>query len=1373
MGTTIHQLRAIVTSDIKGFLSGMGQVSRATVSLRQQWKDTANAVASAATRITAAVTGIGVYAAKSFADFEDVMVEVGAITRTLGTKDFKALGDAALEMGAKTRYTSTEAAQALKQLALAGLGVEQAITALPPTLQLAASAGISIAQAAGIAAKTMKAMGLEATQLAHVNDVLVSTFTRSNTDLVQLSEGLKHAAPLAHALGVSLEDVTAVLAKMADAGFQGEMGGTAIRNIMSRLAGAVPKAVGELSRMGITTLDTTGKMRPLLDILQDIENAGLTAGEVMKIFGQRGGPQLLALLEVGVGAIKDFSKETEKAGGVADRMMKARMASLKGQWYELTSVIDNLFIEMGGDIAPILKKLIDETEKWVVANKPEIIKTMSTALRSMIDTLRDLFKWLQDNRKELWGVAGAFANVIKWIAEFLAQRPALMAFLIALKIGGLLGINNALWQMGGLLASVISSLWRGVAAWRAWAVAATAAKAASAGIGAAGAAAGAGAAYRGAGPLAMWAAGKFGLAGSAASGAGMFAPVAGALTALAAKAAVVTAAFAVIVAKLGILESVLVSWQKKANEISNIKMQERGRQFVDDAQAKRIQDIRNVRGEREKTEGKDPGAGSTIDLLNEELEKEKKDLVDRQQRARKAAEELEQAIQANLNAENGAERTRTEALVEQKQSALLGANTGAGNVARQVENLKKAITEEASDMFNNIRDQISNKGLRTAFTQQMTALTDQFNNGALSAEQFKTAVENLTTNLKKAAEDSAGTKPFQDLAKTKRRMQEGLDDKGNPLPGGVSSGVDFKNFDKLKSTLSQLNTLDKLWAEQLAHEAETEMAIVEEMRRNQGASQAVLDAESMLNRQLIQMEGEAHRAVSAIVGDKLTAKQKEQGLQRRKDATTGYEGFEEQLSEVIDTAGGIAGGGLQNIGRDVVEKLASGVEGATKDMQAQFVKDFVALQAKGPQAFMEGIEELTLKFVEDAEKLKKNAEELAEAMKELEGPEGLDQKIKELKARGVDDPAFSELEKLKQLARENKIDSGEFNQRVGRLDTSISGGQAAREGAGESVSGVLESAKQQAEEFNKEFAQKWIAGIQKTMNEGLATFNKGLEALQKEFLETDMSTDEFNRRLKLLKDELDKTGQSALDAALKEQRLAIIRGDFSSLDPQKALQDRWFAFQMSRWNAWIDSIFQAQLQMMGFGNLMQSANQGLQQFGNGLNHLSNGMSDWFEHNFGGGGGGGAGGPDISGGLAAWNSVAGKISSLMNEIAGLTQILQLKNVTESRKMEVRNQIAAIQEQIDYLSKPPPPMFVGVSQDPFFKDPGIVGGSGASSGQSGLNGIAQGGKTKAGYNGPLVTNNFPNVNRFTSAEASKVFDAMEQEARRRGKRFLGDG
>ena len=171
--------------------------------------------------ITALVTAAAAIAKPlfDFGKFEQKMVEVKAITGAT-VEQFKALIAIAMKMGAVTVHTAVNAADGLKYLSMAGLNVIESITALPSVLDLATVGMLSLGTAADIATNVMTGMGLIATDLAHVTDVLGNTFTSSNTTLEELGTAMAYAAPLARAMNVSIDESIAALGLLGNAGIK-------------------------------------------------------------------------------------------------------------------------------------------------------------------------------------------------------------------------------------------------------------------------------------------------------------------------------------------------------------------------------------------------------------------------------------------------------------------------------------------------------------------------------------------------------------------------------------------------------------------------------------------------------------------------------------------------------------------------------------------------------------------------------------------------------------------------------------------------------------------------------------------------------------------------------------------------------------------------------------------------------------------------------------------------------------------------------------------------------------------------------------------------------------------------------------------------
>ena len=296
---------------------------------------------------------IGRELVRSFVAFEGALARTGAITQaTAGQMQF--MTDVARELGRTTIFTAREAANALTFLAMSGLSVEESTTALPGVLTLAASAGIDLATSADLATNVLTGMGLAVEDLARVNDVLTKTFISSNTNLIQLGEALKIAGPVAKAAGLSLEETSAAMAVMAKAGFRASLAGTALRGAIVKMLTPTGEAQRIINQLGIEFTDSAGNLRPFVNIIRDLEESGITAGQAMTVFGLRAGPAMLALVSQGSGALQGLQRELENSGGTAETIAKRMQDTFGGQLTRLSSAMEGMKISLGEALAPAI-----------------------------------------------------------------------------------------------------------------------------------------------------------------------------------------------------------------------------------------------------------------------------------------------------------------------------------------------------------------------------------------------------------------------------------------------------------------------------------------------------------------------------------------------------------------------------------------------------------------------------------------------------------------------------------------------------------------------------------------------------------------------------------------------------------------------------------------------------------------------------------------------------------------------------------------------------------------------------------------------------------------------------------------------------------
>ena len=235
-----------------GKLASIGTASMATLG-----------VAAAA----AGVAIVGAFAVKSvqaFIQFEDQMIRTKAILgdRGLGG-EAERLESKVRDIGKTTRFTAMQVAEAAQQFALAGISVSEMVDdkALDGLVQLSIAAGVDVKTAAGIAIASVKGFRLEMSDMGRVNDVLVKTFTSTNTTIETLGESLKMAAPVAAAAGISIEETAAAIGALGNAGIQGTMAGTGLRMAINKLlrpSAEARKSMAKLGMDGILTLQPAG-----------------------------------------------------------------------------------------------------------------------------------------------------------------------------------------------------------------------------------------------------------------------------------------------------------------------------------------------------------------------------------------------------------------------------------------------------------------------------------------------------------------------------------------------------------------------------------------------------------------------------------------------------------------------------------------------------------------------------------------------------------------------------------------------------------------------------------------------------------------------------------------------------------------------------------------------------------------------------------------------------------------------------------------------------------------------------------------------------------------------------------------------------------
>lgn len=290
-------------------------------------------------------------------------MRVKAISGSTG-KEFEALSQQAKDLGASTSFSASEAAMGMENLASAGFSTSQIMSAMPGLLNLAASDALDLGTAADIAASTLNGFGLEASEAAHVADVLARAAADTNAGITDTGMAMKFIAPVASAMNISLEETTAAIGLLANAGIQGSSAGTVLRSALSHLAKPSKEAATLMEELGFNAYDAQGKMLPLKSIIGNLQNSmeGLTDEQkqnaLVTMFGTEALSGMLALISAGPEQLEDLTNSLINSDGAAQEMAETMQDNFKGAWDEFTSAAEGAAIAVGEALLPSLTEIM-------------------------------------------------------------------------------------------------------------------------------------------------------------------------------------------------------------------------------------------------------------------------------------------------------------------------------------------------------------------------------------------------------------------------------------------------------------------------------------------------------------------------------------------------------------------------------------------------------------------------------------------------------------------------------------------------------------------------------------------------------------------------------------------------------------------------------------------------------------------------------------------------------------------------------------------------------------------------------------------------------------------------------------------------------
>ena len=360
------------TASYEAAMTRAGSTARTVASGMENTGRKSALIASGMTAAGLAVAAFGVAAVKMAADFDQQMSTVQANTGATSAQ-MDQLRAAAIEAGASTVYSATDSADAINDLGKAGMSVTDILTGgLSGALNLAASDGMAVGDAAEYMANALSMFHLKGSQASQVADTLAAGAGKAVGNVSDFGEALNNCGAQANSFGMNIQETTGVLALFAQNGTIGAEAGTQLNSMLMKLAAPSAEASNTMKELGISAYDAQEHFVGMANFAGQLQKAEKNLTDEQRnqanatIFGSYAIKAANYLYEAGESGVNKWTKAVSESGYAAEQAA-AKNNNLKGDLENLSGSMESLMISVGEGAQGPLRKMVQGLDTLVDA----------------------------------------------------------------------------------------------------------------------------------------------------------------------------------------------------------------------------------------------------------------------------------------------------------------------------------------------------------------------------------------------------------------------------------------------------------------------------------------------------------------------------------------------------------------------------------------------------------------------------------------------------------------------------------------------------------------------------------------------------------------------------------------------------------------------------------------------------------------------------------------------------------------------------------------------------------------------------------------------------------------------------------------------
>lgn len=351
--------------------------------------------------------------------------------------------------------SQSEIADQYTNLIKRGYDSKSALGAMKDELEATRATGDEFSDVVDSASQALDAFGLRTSDTAQmaknthrVLNAMAYSADLTATGFKDLSTAMAYVSAPAKQAGWDIEQTSAAIGMLSNAGVEGSQAGTGLRKVIVSLTKPTKGASEALKEAGLSVKDfqdKSGQLKPVDEIFKSINQKVAGWGSAKKgaffkaIFGATG-MQAASILAQTAGGLKDNddqltqlinnSRKAEEGSGYVHQLAQKNMQTTKMQLERLKMTFQDLAINMGKQMLPAINNVADAFSKWSVS------KDGQDAIKGISSAVGDVANAVSKHSKDIMGffsgiVQGAktaskwIGNITKSVSDFFNYTPVI------------------------------------------------------------------------------------------------------------------------------------------------------------------------------------------------------------------------------------------------------------------------------------------------------------------------------------------------------------------------------------------------------------------------------------------------------------------------------------------------------------------------------------------------------------------------------------------------------------------------------------------------------------------------------------------------------------------------------------------------------------------------------------------------------------------------------------------------------------------------------------------------------------------------------------------------------------------------------------